>query len=137
MVDRAHATINYQTRINCAHEMDTFCNAVQPGHSRLLTCLGLHINQTGFSVECKRSLTHTDVAALLKKRLKDKISMSIDDFEVFMRMNQGFMSRYGGTILAISVAITFLLSFLISYACLKRKRKKTMYTVSYPNGPDH
>lgn len=136
LTDRTHASINVQTRVNCAHEMETFCVGVQPGKSRLLTCLGMYANSTGFSQECRAALAETDVASMIKSRLKEKFSVTIDEFDAFMRRNQGFVSRNGGILLGLAVGATFFLSFVISYVCLKRKRKKTMYTVSYPNTPE-
>jgi hypothetical protein len=68
--DNNSAILNFDIQKHCTNEMAGFCADVQAGEARVLTCLAVHANETGFGEKCRIAVAKLNVQGFLQKVTK-------------------------------------------------------------------
>merc|ERR1712113_867567 len=66
-LDNKSASINFAIRKDCHNERQAFCSDVPPGQARVLACLAQHLNENGFSDDCRESVNKADTQEAFAK----------------------------------------------------------------------
>jgi Golgi apparatus protein 1 len=139
------ALFNFGITKHCANEKKVFCADVQPGESRLLKCLALHRNETGFSEGCQQALFKTSALSMVRNitetmRSKlflgprgNKIEKSMEDLQFWIKSHRSFAEEHGSLLLGGTVGFVAMLTAWISWCVLRGKfLGKGGYTVVVP-----
>jgi len=131
--DKSSFKVNFMVRTHCKKERQTFCREATPAQSQVMECLALHVNETGFGVDCQKALDGSHVKSTL---LKDKVAVQLENLQRYIMKNRGVIEKWGGVLLGCVVAVVALLAFGISYWVLQQRFKKVGYTVEVPSAMD-
>jgi len=139
LADNSSATINYGVRTRCANEVRMFCPDVTPGESRVMLCLGIHSNETGFGDDCKRELAKVQIDSMIKRLRghgghgKAPLDKRIEELRKWLQRHQGFAEEHGVILLSGTVGFVAVLTAWISWCMLRRYGSgKSGYTVVVP-----
>jgi len=136
MADNASATLNFGVRTRCANEAKMFCPDVRPGESRLMVCLGIHRNETGFGEDCKRELSKVKVDSVVKRMRGSSgrpLDKSIEELRKWLESHRGFAEEHAFVLLSGTVGFVAVLTAWVSWCLLRRYGSgKSGYTVVVP-----
>merc|ERR1712039_839167 len=122
--DNKSATLNFATRKHCKHEVKTFCSDVQSGESRIMTCLGLHMNETGFGDQCRHAINkNVNIKSLVKTSLlrgaNGVVEKKMDEIKSWIENHRSFAEEHGMVLLSGTIGFVALLTAWISWCILK------------------
>merc|ERR1719401_1470561 len=101
-MDSSSASLNFGIRKDCINERETFCKDVQPGHSRLLVCLGHHKDKHGFSTECRAEISKVGVEKTLGKTQMSS-GNPMEEIQFWLESHRSRLDQYGTVLLGGTV----------------------------------